>query len=88
MNTIKITDLEFINQIKKPFEKQLNQMFDEFGNEVEQLLDEDLSKVRGRGSGGWGAVQTPLIKNGNDISSTFLIKPYFAHSNSIIIKNL
>ncbi|MBD2536715.1 hypothetical protein H6G97_48705 [Nostoc flagelliforme FACHB-838] len=61
MNTIKITDLEFLSEIKKPSEKQLNQMFDEFGNEV-QLSDEDLSKiVGGHGTSGWGGFTSEQV---------------------------
>lgn len=57
MAKIKITDLHSLNQINKPSEKQLNQMFDEIESEAEQLSNEELSKiVGGHGSGGWSGI--------------------------------
>jgi bacteriocin-like protein len=57
MANIKITDLHSLNQINKPSEKQLNQMFDEIESEAEQLSNEELSKiVGGHGSGGWSGI--------------------------------
>jgi bacteriocin-like protein len=57
MANIKITDLHSLNQINKPSEKQLNQMFDEIESEAEQLSNEELSKiVGGHGNSGWGGI--------------------------------
>jgi bacteriocin-like protein len=57
MAIIKITDLHSLNQINKPSEKQLNQMFDEIESKAEQLSNEELSKiVGGHGSGGWSGI--------------------------------
>ncbi len=57
MAIIKITDLHSLNQINKPSEKQLNQMFDEIESKAEQLSNEELSKiVGGHGNGGWSGI--------------------------------